>query len=467
MFQRYLLDDADVQALSDAVLTILEKVGALCQSQEMLRALAAWGADVDYQGETVHFPRRLVEEFAASMRREPEADSGQAMQPAPLPGLGTQVAQFFYDDATGERRPGGKADLIYLTKLGDVLHGEEGVGHSLLLRDVPPLLEPLEAGYVLAEWARKPAGPFAWDVRQVDYLIEMGEILGQPNWFTMGAICFAHPLRFDQAVAERVVRMAKLGYSIGLTGMQVAGASTPVTISGFVAVSAAEFIATWIVGRAINPKVHLGGIIWPATVDMHNGEVSYSAPDAMLRGFATAEFLRRWCGRSIAVSTGEYSSAKLPGLYAALEKAYKAMTIAAFTGRHPSLGEGMLDTGKTISAVQLLLDREYTLAQHSLAQKVDCSAESIGMESIIEIGYGLTSNHLLTEHTLRHFRDSLWIPKLISRGGWNGYEEEKAVLEKVRQHVEELVAQYRKPERDPDMLARLRAVIERARRQLL
>jgi hypothetical protein len=53
---------------------------------------------------------------------------------------------------------------------------------------------------LLAEYARKPAGAFAWNVRQVDYLIEMGEILGIENWFTWGAICFAHPLRFDKDV---------------------------------------------------------------------------------------------------------------------------------------------------------------------------------------------------------------------------------------------------------------------------
>jgi len=97
------------------------------------------------------------------------------------------------------------------------------------------------------------------------------------------------------------------------------------------AVSAAEYLATWIAGRALNSAAALEGSIWAATVDMKTGEVSYSAPDAMLRAFALREFLSRWCGRELRVGGGEYASAKIPGLYAALEKAYKAMTIAAFT----------------------------------------------------------------------------------------------------------------------------------------
>ena len=58
------------------------------------------------------------------------------------------------------------------------------------------------------------------------------------------------------------------------------------------------------------------------------------------------------------VGGGEYSDAREPGLYAALEKAYKAMTIAAFTGFHPPIGQGMLETGKTLSPAQLLIERD-------------------------------------------------------------------------------------------------------------
>ncbi len=483
MFQRDLLTDAAVERLADATLTILERTGVICQNQEMLRALDQWGARVDYRREVVKFPRARVEEFAAGLRKEAgpgDASGYRAFRAPARPCLSTLVAQFFYDDAARERRPGTRQDLIKLIKLGDVLHPEHGSGHSLILREVPPLMEPLEAALVLAEYAARPGPAFAWSERQVDYLLEMGDILGIENWFTMGAICFAHPLRFDREVADRVVRMARMGLPIGLTGMQVSGASTPVTVAGFVAVSAAEFVATWIAGRALNSSVRLaaamfasnvsvaagplGGTIWGATVDMKTGEVSYSAPDAMLRAFATSEFLGRWCGHPVPVGGGEYSAAKVPGLYAALEKAYKAMTIAAFSGQHPPVGDGMVDQGKTVSPVQLLLDTEMARALESLGRPVDVSDEEIALDEILQVGYGLETNHLLTEHTLRHYRHSLWCPQLMSRVGWGGMEAEEALLEKARARVEELVAQYRKPETDPDQLARLRQVVARARK---
>ena len=492
MFQRSLLKDSDVEPLAEGVFAVLEKTGILCQNDEMLKALAAAGARVDLPSQRVTFPKRMQAEFVAQLRSkagrayphaerpwqeeikgktiededdEDEEDRGFAL--IGMPDLETQVAQFVHDYEKGERRSGNKADFVRLVQFGDALHGDTGVGHCLLLTDVPPLLEPLEAALLLAEHARKPQAVFAWNVRQIPYLVEMGEILGLRNWFNYGAICFAHPLRFDRDVADRFVHKVKAGSPTGLTAMPVAGVTTPVTLAGFVAVSAAEHLATWIAARALNPSVRLGGSMWGGAVDMRGTGVSYCSFDAMLYSFATVEFLRRWCGVEVPVGGGEYCDAKAPGLFAAYEKAYKAMTIAAFTGRHPGIGSGLLEEGKTLSPVQLLIERDLTAGARHYARKVEVSPDLLALDEIGEVGLGIDRNHLGTDQTVRHFRDSLWLPELIDRSGWAGAEHEKALLAKAQGRMNELLAAYRKPEVDPGKLARMRAVVEQARSELL
>ncbi len=469
MFQHALLTDSDVSKLAAAVTAILERTGVLCQNDEIMDALEAWGAKVDRERQEVRFPARLVEEFAAATRAEYGGkDVGEPPLKAPgLPGLGTQVAQFYLDDETGERRAGTREDLIRLTKFGAVLHPDHAVGHSLLLQDVPPLVEPLEAGLILAEYAPIPGEPFTWNARQVPYAVEMGNVMGIDNWFSLGAICFSHPLRFDKDVADRFVIAAKMGQAIGITGMQVAGATTPVTVAGFVAVSAAENIATWIAGRALNPAVPLRGSIWAATLDMRGGDASYSAPDAMLLAFALNEFLRRWCGLAVHVGGGEYSSAKEVGLYAALEKAYKALLIGAYTGDHPPVGGGMVEQGKSMSLVQLLLDREMTTGLESLMRPVVVDDETIALDTIIEVGFGLETNYLSTGHTLRHYRANTWMPPFTNRSGYQGCQSDEEAMAKAKAKVKEMLAQYVKPEKDPAMLAELRRIVDRARKELL
>ena len=300
MLQRTLIRDSDIAPLAEGVLAALEQVGILCQNDEMVGALADAGARVDRAAQRVWFPRQMTSVFVDALRAEYAGRPNEeqpAFQALGLPGLGGQVSQLIYDDDTGEARQGKKADFIRLTQLGEALHSEQGVGHALLLTDVPPLLEPLEAALLLAEYARKPGPAFAWNVRQIDYLTEMGEILGIPNWFSWGAICFAHPFRFDKDVADKFVRRVRAGVATGLTAMPVAGVSTPVTIEGFVVVSSAEHLAGWMAARVLNPAVRPAGSMWAGTVDMKTGQTSYSAPDAMYYAFAAVEFLRRWTGR--------------------------------------------------------------------------------------------------------------------------------------------------------------------------
>ncbi|GAI76685.1 unnamed protein product, partial [marine sediment metagenome] len=194
---------------------------------------------------------------------------------------------------------------------------------------------------------------------------------------------------------------------------------------------------------------------------------SYSAPDAMFYAFAAVEFLRKWCGKVIPVGGGEYCSAKAPGLYTALEKAYKAMLISAFTGQPRSVGSGMLDDGKVMSAVQLMIERDLSQGVGFLAGEVTPTEENIGMDAIVEVGIGLGTTHMETAHTLEHFRASLWLPEFIERAGWEGPEQEKAILDKTQAKVNELLSQYEKPEGREEQLAAMRAVIEKAKPKLL
>lgn len=468
MFQRFILRDEHVPPLAEGVLTTLERVGVLCQNDEMMDALEGAGATVERAAERVRFPRSMVEPFVESLRVE-FADQGggeQPLRPSSLPGVGGQVAQLYHDPETGEVRSSNSRDLITLIKFGEALHGERGVGHALAITDVPPMLEPLESAMIMAEYATKPGSAFAWHADQIPWLIEMGDILGRENWFSWGAICFAHPLRFDRDTAAKFAARVRWGQPIGLTAMPVAGVTTPVTVEGFVVVAAAEVLATWLAGRALNPTIGLYGSMWPGTVDMRSGAVSYSNPDSIFYGCACCEFVRRWTGFRMTMGGSEYCDAKEPGLYAGIEKALKAMMIAGFTGQPLGAGGGMVDEGRILSPIQIMIDREYAAAMNHLTGEFDPTPERIGLSEILEVDLGLDLNHMETAHTLVHLRDSQWLPELMDRSGWTA-DLEARVIERIRVRIRELLESYRKPEGREEQLAAMREVVERARKALV
>lgn len=467
MLQQFLVRPEDVEPLADAVMATLEQVGILCQNDELLALLQIAGATVDFGCQRVRFPRAMTAEYVAQFRRERHDELGGEPFRAPgRPTMETQIAQFYLDPDTGERRSGNTRDFIECIKLGEVMHGDQGVGHALLSTDVPPLLEPLNAAILLAEYATRPCGVYPWNFRQIDYLMAMEEILEIEHLWVWGALCFAHPLRLDRDVVDRLVRQAKAGGSIGIVAMPVVGVSTPVTPEGFIAVAAAEVVAVWICGRVINPNVSLGGSMWVGSVDMRTGEVSYSAFDAMYYAFAVDEFLRQWTGIAFPPGSGEYCDSKAPGMAALWEKHYKAMTVAAFTGRHPGVGQGMLECGKTLSPVQMVLERDFVDGLKQYERRLDPTAANVNLDDIVAVDLGMTDNYLETMHTARHFRENLWMPQLVDRRGWNGAADDAAMIERARAKVAELRAQYVKPEGRGEKLAAMRAVMERAGEEL-
>ena len=468
MFERCLLTDRDVEQLADAVLTVLERVGALYQNDEILDAVEAAGARVDRSRQVATFPRPLVEEFVRTLRAEaPPEQPGPRPFTAPAPGrLFHQLSQYYYDSRKRERRIGNRADYAEILKVGDRVHPEQGVGHCLLLSDVPAPVEPLEATLLQFQTVRRPLGAYVQDLRQVPYLEEMEKVSGVSGLVWLANIGFSSPLRLGRDIAERWIAALRRGRPVDLYVMTASGAGTPVTTAGCVVVAAAELIANWMAGRALRPGAPLNACVWLSTLDMRSGEGSYLAFDALQRGFAVREFLRRFVGKDVSIGDGEYTPAKTPGLYAALEKAYRAMVVSAFTGVPQGVGMGHLDGGLAISPVQLLLDREWADALRHLAGPIAVTPESIGLDAIVAVGHAEETSYLRTEHTARNFRSALWLPDLLERGGWTGVESEERVLARAQERVDALLAAYEPPAVDEGMLAQLRRIVDRARREL-
>ena len=459
---------ADVEPLAVSVLSLLDRVGMTCPNADLLRAADRFGARVNHETETVTFPPDVVRSFVEQTRREvaaPAERSRDFRAPDP-PGLQHQLAIYTYDYERREKRLGNRADFIQLAKLAETLHPEHGAGHALILSDVAAPVEPLEAALLLFQYSRHPAGVVVADARQIPYLQEIEDIAGisDPYWHWITNVSFATPLRLSREAAALLVALVTSGaYPAKVYNFGVSGANMPVTAAGSVALASAEVLALWMCCRALRPNVSLeGGLIQIGSVDMRSGGVSWWAFDGIARSLAACQFLSAWTGVSASPGGGEYTPSRYPGSYVALEKAYRAMVIAAFTGDHPSVGCGHLEAGLTLSPVQLMLDREMTLALRHLERPV-VDGESLALEAMLQVGHRSDLSYLETEHTLRHFRQVLWHPQLLSRNGWGGPQEEAQVLERAQQQVNDLLARYCKPEYDLDKLSRMRAVVDRAR----
>lgn len=471
MLQRLLLTDTDFEQIRDAALLTLERVGMVIQNETLLAALEKAGATVDRATERARIPRALTLEMIERQRRRATEETPPRRVAPGLPGVGTQVAQFVLDCEKRERRSGNREDLIRLIHFGDALHPDRPVGHVLLMTDVPPLLEPLEAVALLAEHAHHPGHTYPHHAEQFDYLAEIGEIWeGNRERFLVGGVFVTSPLRLCRRAADFMVKRLRQGLGCSCATMACVGASVPVTLAGALTVTAAEILGAWAASYAFCPEAPLSGGLACGSIDMRTGNASYCSPEAMRLNFGTRELFHRLCGASLGIAGAcDYTDAKFPGAAAAMEKAFKVMTVLAYTGLQPPVGEGMLESGKTFSPEQLLIERDVTEQVRRLAQPVVVSPETLARETIEAVG--VDASYLDSEHTAHHFRQALWHPELLDRSVWRGFDTEARgeadLVARAHRRAQEILAAYQPPQPDPQKLRAIRAVIEQARRALI
>jgi trimethylamine--corrinoid protein Co-methyltransferase len=471
--------DSDLDQLAEATLSVLERAGVMFQSDVILDALEQAGATVDRSPQRARLPRRMIEPIVERQRklgRKPAAPADMRREPAPpdgpLPGIHTQVAQFYYDHERAERRIGNRQDLVKMVQFGDALDERCRVDHVLLMHEEPYLVEPLEALLVLMEHTSRPGSTYPHFAAQFPYLEEIGEIYaGDPKRFLTGGIFMVSPLRMDRRACDYMTSLSRRGIACGVGTQPVSGVSAPVTRAGAIVVGAAEILAGWAASAALNPDLPLAGCICAGSVDMATANVTFCSPEAMTQDIGCVELFRRRFGGQVNIAGGsDYTSAKLPGYQAGFEKAFEAMAISAYAGGHPHVGAGLLDSGKMFSPLQLLIDREFQSFLWRFAAGAQVNEDDIALDLITSVGSGIGLSYLDSEHTLSRYRQSLWFPRLVDRSVWQGERQEEnpdgRLLERAAAEFQEVTARYRPPEVDRDMLSKVRQVVDRARRDL-
>ena len=472
-----LFTESEVDRLAEATLTVLETAGAMYQSEMILGALEKAGAQVDRSTQRARLPRPLVQQVIELQQRRQQGEWRPARHRArtepDLPGIELHIAQFWFDHERGQRVAGNRRDLIRLTQFGEALDASKRVDQVLLMQEEPPEVEPLEGLLVLMEHSSRPGITYPHFAGQFPYFEEIGEIWpGDPHAYLVGGVFMVSPLRMDRRACECLVERARRNMHCGTSTEPVSGISAPVTRAGTIVVGAAEILAGWTAVHALNPEATMSGNIESGVVDMPTGNAHFGAPEPLLQDLGCAELFRRRFGGHVGVAgSGNYTSGKFPGHQAAFERLFDSLTAEAYTGYRSAVGSGLLDSGKMFSPLQLLIDRELESVIQRFEQGVPVNADEIALDVITPAGSGIGRSYLDTEHTLTHYRKSLWFGRLLDRGVWRDETDEAhpdaKMLDRAQAQFREIMSRYTKPEVDEDKLAKVKEVVARARRELV
>ncbi len=448
------LSQADMDLIHGSAVEILRDVGVRVDHQRMRDLLAGFGCRVE--GSVARFPEAITEDIAGKMRDPSNLIDGyvgtlplkrdRIPDDARVVPIATAQATIAHDIETDELRPATQQDLADSCRVVNALPGAL-TGHPVFVpQDVPEMVRDLYGLKTVAQ--HYPYSDFVevYSPEVAPYFLEMGrvicgsdEALKEDPPFSSWAFA-TPPFQFGKHGFDIIFLFKdfglKQGYGVGGV-MPILGASTPLTLSGYLVMQTAEVLACNIMNWVLLGRVpgYGGG---PAILDMKRATPSQSAAEAILLDLACFDLQRYYGDPDPMFPYALSADAKFPDVQAGIDKAFSATTAMLAGSRVLSAGMGALCLSGVASLAQLVIDYELCQSLQHVAQGFEVDEDHIGLEMIKRVGIG--GNFLAEDHTLKYMRKTLFFPELSDRrmvGDWQ--QDRKGMLEHAKDKVRDIL----------------------------
>jgi trimethylamine--corrinoid protein Co-methyltransferase len=385
------LDQAQVEQLHLASMSILEETGLDFMDEEALDIWQKAGADVDRANQHVHLDRGLVLEAVA---KAPQTFTWHARNPAHDVLIGRNAIAFapnsgmvYISDLESGRRRASYSDFKTFLKLAQMINVLHFAGSELVAAsDVPPTvrhLKRVEAAFTLTDKAVR-------DVAHGRIIpadnIKMAQIVfGEPldeKPVIGGVINVNSPLRFDKRMLGGMITYARAGQINIITPFILAGAMSPITMISALAQQNAEALAGIALTQLVKPgtPVIYGG--FTTNTDMKSGSPAFGTPEGAWALLIGAQLARRY---SLPYrGSGSLNTSKVPDAQAAYESMWTIWPAVLAHANFIHHAAGWLESGLTASLEKFIIDAENLAMFHHFLQEITITEEALALDMIAE-----------------------------------------------------------------------------------
>ena len=429
------LSDADVRAIYDTALRILEELG-MGESPDALKEQALkCGAQINDLGRLC-FPRAMVEDIIDGAAktftfygRDSKHDFEVGGERVYF-GTGGAAVQTL-DMDTGVYRPSTLNDLYDFTRLIDSLKNVAWFTRCCVATDVPDNFDlDVNTAYALLKGTTKPLGTSFFLAEHVGPIVDMFDwVLGGEGKFRQRPFCKAHispvisPLRYgDDAFDVAMVAMER-GMPLNNIIAAQSGATSPATIAGMLASTLAETLAALVMVNVFRPGYPMIFSNWPFVIDLRTGSFAGGGGEITLLNAASAQ-LSNWLGLPSGVAAS-MADAKAVDAQMGMEKALSSLSTGLAGSNMVYESSGMMASLLGASFEAFVIDDEMLSHVYRIIRGVEVNEETLGFEAIREAitgeGHFLGGSHTMGAMETEHF-----YPKLADRDDPRTWEEQGA-----------------------------------------
>ena len=410
------LSEQETEAIKEASYVMLRDTGVMVHHDEVLRLLSEAGATVGPERKIVRLPEKLV------------VDSGSlATRQYTLYGRdGNQTARFGYHDVvlmsspgqfawidlqTGDRRPATIHDTRDAIRLGDALGHITIVGAMAQPEEISERYRDVLLTAELIKGTGKPTRCWVRNGKTARYILEIyravagGEAALRSRPMIEAFLEPISPLQLPRDGLDIVKEFAQAGQPVSIGPMAMTAGTAPGTLAGTLAQENAEILAGIVITQLLAPgaPITYGGI--PHIMDPRTGICSFGSPEQGLMAVAMAQIARSY-GFPVYVNVG-LTDAKLPDAQAGIEKA-ATLLLGALAGADTFGHCGICGTDHAGSLLWLAFDNEVMDYVRRITRGFAVDPDRLATDIVDTVGPA--GNFLAEEHTVRHFREEMWLP---------------------------------------------------------
>ncbi len=325
---------------------------------------------------------------------------------------------------TGEIRSPLLADLEETARLTDVLDQINFIMPPLSPDDVPlPLVDRYQWLAALLN-TRKHILNQCYGAAGFRDLVDMAtEVAGgldalRREPFVSILVSSTSPLTLRRDACETIIGGAEIPLPLFIFAGPMAGATAPAALASSLAIANAEVLAAIALTKAVNPAAPVIYASWARTLDMKYGNVTLGAPEFAMLRTASAQLAHMYglpCGGG-----GLLTDSKLPDAQSGYEKMGSAL-LPALAGLNLICGAAAYGAELVLTLEGYVMDDEVAAWVRRIVRGFQIDAERLPLDLIARQGPG--GQFVKEEHTLRMYRQEMWIPGLSDREGTTGWLE--------------------------------------------
>jgi trimethylamine--corrinoid protein Co-methyltransferase len=467
-----LLTENQIQEFHRAALEVNEKIGARINSEEGVELLKQHGCTVT-EGNMVLIPNYLVEECLGSAPSRIDIYNRKGEEAMYLEGrniyfgVGTDLINS-YDVYTGEMRPSLLKDAANASRVTDYCKHIDFVASYAMPHDVPTNTTYVECVKTMFENTVKPIFATAAGLEDLKFIVEMAETVVGGADKLRAKPCLIHyseptaPLVHSYGAVRKLFYCADKGVPITYAPGDLLGGSTPVTLAGGIVQALAEAQAGIVLHqlRRKGAPIISGFAVVP--MDMRTSTLSYAAPECHLTNSAFSDIFH-WYGIPMWSTVG--SDAHVFDEQASMEHALTTL-MAALDGANLIHDVGYMGQGLIGNPAMLVMCDEIISYVKRVMRGFNMSREMMAIEEIRKVGAGGT--YLAEEHTVKYFKQELWLPSLVNRDDIDVWKQKgsRTYVQKVVQKTIEILETHKPEELPEDIKDKIEAIAERADKEL-